>query len=182
MRCAILILLLLCSLTALAQTKAPEAHSVAKPHYTAYWLLELKKGDAANYQRLLIVQQPLEKLANQKLPPRGLSSRREGSTPLPFDHVAITFATYGKDSLWSDPFACVKEFGEYGQEAQTLVVDGVKSRVETCPLGDVVRLLENPLGKQPIHRMSHPLSGAELTAKAFVMLLKEQMANGEKTK
>lgn len=153
-----------------------------KLRYKAYWLLELKPGERANYQRLLIVQHPLERLANLDFPPRGHSATRESSTALPFDHWAITFDTYGKDSLWSDPFACVKKFGEYDQTEKTLVVDGLKSRVEDCSLEEVVRLLENPLGKQMVHRMAHPLSGAERTAKAFVMLLKEQMAEGEKAK
>lgn len=170
---------------ALGQSDAPpvkEEALSAKPHYTAYWLLELKPGERANYQRLLIVQQPLERLAKLELPPRALSANREGFDPLPFDHAAITFETYGKDSLWSDPFACVKKFGEYDQEAKTLVVDGLKSRVEACSLDEVIKLLENPLGKGMVHRRAHPLSGAELTAKAFVMLLKEQMAAGEKAK
>jgi hypothetical protein len=167
-----------------APAENPSSKEATSPKvaYKAYWLLELKPGERANYQRLLIVSQPLERLATLELPPRVHSATREGKTALPFDHWAFTFDTYGKDSLWSDPFSCVKKIGEYDQEAKTLVVDGIKSRVEECPLADVVELLENPLGKQPLHRMHHPLTGAEVTAKAFVMLLKEQIAAAAPTK
>src|SRR5690349_1815820 len=125
MRAFFLLLLMTLPLGSLAQTSADESRAKEevlspKPHYTAYWLLEIKPGERNNYQRLLIVQQPLERLANLDFPPRGHSATRESSTALPFDHWAFTFDTYGKDSLWSDPFACVKKFGEYDKDAKTL--------------------------------------------------------------
>ena len=63
--------------------------------------------------------------------------------------------------------------------SKTAVVDGVTYRYDPCPLGDVARLLENPLGTIPIRRREHPLYGAEHTAKAFRVLLREQMKAGK---
>jgi hypothetical protein len=93
--------------------------------------------------------------------------------------MAMTFRTYQRDSLYGDPFRCVREFGAVDAAAKTAVVDGTTYQYEPSPLGDVVRLLERPLGTIPIHRREDPLAGAAQTAKAFRLLLREQLQPGK---
>jgi hypothetical protein len=133
--------------------------------YRAYWLTgPVVRGESREYLWLLVTRGPIEDLAGAKKRPALL-----------FDDLAFTFRTYQKDSLWSDPFRPVQQFGPVSREANTAVLDGVTYKYESCPLKDVVRLLEKPLGTIPVHRGPHPLAGAEQTAKAFRLLLVEQM-------
>jgi len=48
-------------------------------------------------------------------------------------------------------------------------------RYEECPVAEVLQLLERPEGTRPIHRLHAPLAGAEQTARALRLLLREQM-------
>jgi hypothetical protein len=132
--------------------------------YQPYWLSPAKDGEGAEYQFLLVTHGPVEHLAGQK-----------AWSALPFDNMAMTFQTYKRDSFWDHPFVCVQEFGEVDAKAKTVVVDKVTFSYEACPLRDVVRLLENPTGTIAVHRRVTPLAGAESTAKAFRLLLREQL-------
>lgn len=180
--------LLICSIShfALAQPETSDAPKKVeafseKLNYQAHWLLELDKPADSSYQMLLITRQPLEQLANLKFTQRPNSTSLEGIIPHAFDQPAFTFRTYGKDSLWSDPFTCVKEFGEFSKQEQTLIVEGLKFKVAPCSLKEVIGLLENPLGvKKGIHRLAHPLQHAELTNRAFILLLKEQLVESKR--
>jgi hypothetical protein len=130
--------------------------------YRAYWLTG--PDGRAGYLTLLLTHGPVEDLAGH-----------EKWSDLPLDNMAMTFRTYRKDSLWDSPFKPVLRFGEVDPGAKTVVLDGVAYSYEAGDLKDVVRLLVKPLGTHPIHRISHPLQGAEHTAKAFRLLLLEQM-------
>jgi hypothetical protein len=55
------------------------------------------------------------------------------------------------------------------------MIDGISYAYEPCPLTDLLRLLDKPEGTLPIHRREAPLAGAEVTARAFRLLLLEQM-------
>src|SRR5450432_4787580 len=117
--------------------------------YQAYWLMPPRKGKKAEYQTLLIAHGPIEALAGHKT-----------WSNLPFDNMAMTFQTYRRDSFWDEPFHNVQQFGDVDAKATTTVVDGTTFSYEPCPLQDVVKLLEKPLGAIPIHRRVSPLSGA----------------------
>jgi hypothetical protein len=129
--------------------------------YHGYWLAP--KDEKTEYLRLLVTRWPIENLAGYK-----------AVSTLPFDNVAMTFKTYKRDSLWGEPFRCVKQFGEVDKDAKTVVVDGTY-HYEACPLKDLINLFEKPEGTLKIHRREHPLAGAEQTAKAFLVLLREQL-------
>jgi hypothetical protein len=54
------------------------------------------------------------------------------------------------------------------------MVNGNTYKYEECRINDVVRLLEHPEGKLPLHRLHAPLSGAKQTARALRFLLLER--------
>jgi hypothetical protein len=130
--------------------------------YNAYWLDEVTKDQTHGYQQLLVTAGPLADLSGRKLPPAKFA----------LDHPALTFATYGRDSLWDHPFQCVPAVGKV--DGKTVVLGEKTYTFEAIDIGEVVKLLENPLGTKPVHRRVHPLAGAKQTAKAFALMLKEQ--------
>jgi hypothetical protein len=136
--------------------------------YHAYSLTAAKGESEGGYGRLLVTRGPLESLAGHAR-----------WSPLPFDNMAMTFETYGKDSLWDHPFATVKKIGGVDPEAHSVEIDGFLWKYEDWPLKDVIRLFENPLGTKPLHRRVHPLKSAEQTSRAFVLLLQEQLKQTE---
>lgn len=186
MRVFVMLLFLSISRFTLAQPETPVApkkdDAVSdKLTYEAHWLLKVDEPTESSYQMLLVTKQPLEQLANLDFSQRPHSTGFESAAPLPFDHPAFTFRTYGKDSLWSDPYRCVKKLGPYHREEQTLELNGAKFKVAPCSLKELIGILENPLGmKKGVHRLAHPLHQAELTNRAFIMLLKEQLVEPEK--
>ncbi|VTR97279.1 unnamed protein product [Gemmata massiliana] len=134
--------------------------------YHAYWLDEVTKEQTNGYQKLLVTTGPLVGLSERKLPPAKLA----------LDHPALLFSTYGRDSLWADPFQCVSAVGKVDANGKTVVIGDKTYTFEEINISEVVRLLENPLGtKRGIHRRAHPLTGAEQTAKAFTRILKDQI-------
>lgn len=132
--------------------------------FRAYWLMAPDEGKRAEYQHLLVTHGAIEELAGHST-----------WSPFPLDNMAMTFRTYKRDSLWDKPFLGIKVFGAIDAASKTAVVDGASYLYEPCPLADVVKLLDKPLGSLPISRISDPLQGAEHTAKAFRLLLEEQM-------
>jgi hypothetical protein len=156
-----------CGAAVQKQAVQPKAFDRAAMPYRAYWLTRpLARGEAQGYRWLLVTRGAIHDLAGQKK-----------WSDLPFDNVAISFRTYEKDSLWSHPFSLVQQFGPVSADEKTGIVDGVTYNYEPCPLKDVVRLLENPLGTIAVHRGPHRLAGVERTARAFRLLLLEQMKN-----
>lgn len=87
----------------------------------------------------------------------------------------MDFETYRRDSLWAHPFRCVERIGAVDPAARSAVIDGAVYTYEPCPLTDVVRLLDRPLGTLPVGRRALPLAGAAQTARAFRLLLREQV-------
>ena len=132
--------------------------------FRAYWLMAPDDGKRTEHQHLLVTHGVIEDLAEH----------RAWST-FPFDNMAMTFRTYKRDSLWNEPFFCVKVFGAIDATSKTAVVDGATRQYEPCPLTEVVRLLEKPTGSLSVSRISDPLQGANQTAKAFRLLLEEQL-------
>jgi hypothetical protein len=69
--------------------------------------------------------------------------------------------------------------GAVDLQGKTVVLDGTTYTYEPGRLEDVARLMDNPDGTLAISRRKDPLEGAKHTAKAFRLLLQEQM-KGEK--
>jgi hypothetical protein len=132
------------------------------PLYSAYWLVG--PDGRRDYQTLMVTPWPIEKLAGYKK-----------WSDLPFDNMVMTFRTYERDSLWDSPFKPVKQIGAVDSKAKNIVLDGVTYTYEPGDLKDVIRLLEKPLGTIALHRRPHPLHRAENTARAFRLLLLDQM-------
>jgi hypothetical protein len=132
--------------------------------YRAYWLTDPADGPRPEYLRLLVTHGPVEDLAGHA-----------AWSAHPLDNMAMTFRTYRRDSLWGDPFRGVRQVGAVDGTGKTVVIDGTTYRYEPCDLGDVVRLLERPEGELKVARRAPALAGAEQTARAFRLLLREQM-------
>jgi hypothetical protein len=128
--------------------------------------MEAKNRTNGEYQRLLVTHGPIEALAGHV----------RWST-LPFDNMAMTFTTYKKESLWDKPFTIVEKIGPVDADAHVVVVDNLSCEYEPCPLQDVIRLLEKPIGPKPAHARVDPLESAHQTAAAFRLLLQEQLKN-----
>ena len=148
-------------LACVAEPAKPLNPAMRNDLYHAYWLA--LKGDKTEYQRLLVTRWPIGYLTDYK-----------SLSVLPFDNVAMTFQTINQDSLWGEPFRCVKKFGMVDTTSKTVIVDETTYLYEACPLKDLINLFENPLGTLRVHRKEHPLAGAEQTARAFLVLLREQ--------
>lgn len=136
--------------------------------FHAYWATT-KDQEKSQYQFLLITHGPLEDLAGHT-----------AWSKHPLDNMAFTFQTYGRDSFWSAPFTCVQKFGAIDAKARTVEIDGVAYVYEECPLEKVAAMLDKPEGTRRISRRENPLHEAELTAKAFRLLLMEQLAADKK--
>ncbi len=152
-------------------TNPSEKENIPAVLYQAYWLTYFDKGADNGYQKLLLTRGSLEEVAGPKWRV-GMLGRPE---PLPFDSTAMVFSTCGRDSLWEDPFKVVKKIGELDPKVKIVIVDEIKYRYEPTSVKELIRLLENPLGtNRGIHRRTYPLSGAEITTRAFLLLLKDQ--------
>lgn len=153
------------------RTNPSEKENIPAVLYQAYWLTYFDKGADNGYQKLLLTRGSLEEVAGPKWRV-GMLGRPE---PLPFDSTAMVFSTCGRDSLWEDPFKVVKKIGELDPKVKIVIVDEIKYRYEPTSVKELIRLLENPLGtNRGIHRRTYPLSGAEITTRAFLLLLKDQ--------
>jgi hypothetical protein len=131
--------------------------------FHAYWAMS-KVHEKTKYQVLLVTHGPIEDLA-----------WHTAWSKFPLDNMAVTFQTYGRDSFWSEPFVCVQKFGAVDTTAKSLEMDGVTCVYEECPIERVVAMLDKPEGTLPIHRRENPLQGAENTARAFRLLLLDQL-------
>ena len=133
--------------------------------YRAYWLSGPQPETQDGYRTLLVTPWPVEML--------GGHVRR---SKLLFDDTAMTLRTYQRDSLWDNAFKPVQRCTGVDTEAKIIILDDVSFNYEAGDLSDVVRLLKHPLGTIPVHRKARPLAGAEQTARAFRLLLEDQIA------
>jgi hypothetical protein len=163
--------LLFAVLAVLSSAFAGEPQPAPKPveqtsAYRAYWLSGPEPETRSGYRTLLVTPIPIEKLS-------GHTRRSE----FLFDNTALTFRTYQHDSLWDTPFRPVQHCSAVNPDTKTVVLDGITFSYEPGDLKDVVRLLENPLGTILLNRRQPPLLGAKQTAKAFRLLLQDQIRN-----
>ncbi len=151
--------------------------------YLAFWLTrDPPPADRTEEEPvLLLTRLPLKQLPElfdlRQLHDRLVKPRSD--EPL-LEALALTIETYKKDSIWNAdrrPLKAVQKIASVNDETRHVVVNGNAYRYEECPLAEVVRLLERPQGKIPIHRIHAPLAGATQTARALRALLKEQVAS-----
>ncbi len=162
-----------------------QAHGSGKEEeaYLAYWLTsDPPAKDPTQYEPVLLVTRlPLEKLQPhfdlQRL--RDHLLKPDDDQPL-LEALALTIETYRKDSIWNvdrRPLKSVRGIANVNAEKRRVEVNGKTYRYEDCPLANVVRLIERPEGKVPLHRREAPLAGAKQTARALRLLIKEQLAS-----
>ncbi len=105
------------------------------------------------------------------------AGRPADQQPPLLDGFALTVQTYKRDSVWNTdarPFKPVRTLGHFRPKEKEITVNGTAYRYEEGRVADVVRLLERPRGTEDIHRIYPPLAGAEQTARALILLLREQ--------
>ena len=136
--------------------------------YEAYWLTNKAVG---HYVKLVLTRRPLTDLPTFSPP--------TNQTVLDCDAVIVT--TYAKDSIWSidrKPFKPLTGVQEV--EAHSIVFNGERFACTPADLEDVLRLLRNPGGTIPIHRIDGPPSPQEEPVRTLVLRLERQLAAGEK--
>jgi hypothetical protein len=163
----------------------PAAADPVRGKYVAYWLTrDPPDPDGAEYgPAVLLTRVPLPELADYDPLFRAAAKRQGEDRPPLLDGIALTFETYQKDSVWNPdgrPLKLPRSVGPVRAAAREVTVNGTKYRYDDCPIPDVVRLLERPEGKKPLNRIHGPLTGAENTARALMLLLKEQLAAEQK--
>ena len=137
--------------------------------YEAYWLTNKKALGA--YVDLVLTRRPLNDLA--RLP-------ADSNQPI-WECGAIIVWTYAKDSIWNidgkpfKPLARVERV-----EADSITINGQPFKHVQADLKDVIRLLDNPKGKIPIHRTHAPVSGQEEVVKKLSQRLRKQLAETNK--
>lgn len=165
------------------------AHSAER--YFAYWLTRHPPAPKSHEYEpvLLIARLPIEKLGrlHERAGDMGhsgalqekIKSGKPNFTPQLLDEFALTMETHHKDSIWNPdgrPIKRLQSIGKVDWKTREATVNGKKYLYEEAALADVVRLLERPEGKEPIHRLFGAVSGFEQTAKALRLLLQDQIA------
>ena len=136
--------------------------------YEAYWLTNKALGQ---YVKLVLSRRPLTDLPSFSPP--------TNQTVLDCDAVIVT--TYAKDSIWSidrKPFKPL--VGVEKVETNSIVVKGERFACTPAHLEDVLRLLRNPAGIIPIHRIDGPPSPQEEPVRTLAARLGRQPAGGKK--
>lgn len=138
--------------------------------YEAYWLTNKAHGE---YAKLILTRRPLSDLPNFSPP-----------TNQPIAECdAVIVTTYARDSIWNvdqkpfKPLAGVERVG-----TNSIVISGETFTWTQANLGDVVRLLRDPMGTIPIHRICGPLSGQEESVRILAARLERQLADKRKVK
>jgi uncharacterized protein (TIGR03067 family) len=159
--------------------KAALPRAITPDRYAAYWLS--KAGGDSEYRMLLVTRLPLSEVARWL---ELANLRPVGAPPPPpvriLDGAGLTISTYKTDSIWNvdlQPLKSLTRFTGLDEKDRSVDVDGVRHRYEECALPEVVRLLNDPSGTIPIHRIHAPLAGMEQTARALKLLLEEQLRN-----
>jgi hypothetical protein len=159
---------------------APDAKrpAPAGEKYAAYWLTTSPVKDRGEYPVLLLARLPIEELAAHAAGLNHLYGKKPEEQPPLLDAPALTITTYRKDSIWNAdraPLKAVRSVENFRPKSREVTVNGVAYTYEDCPLTDVVRLLERPEGTKSLHRLHAPLSGAKQTARALLLVLKDDL-------
>ena len=177
MRGAIVVGLVLV-LTAAGTGSAEEKAALPRERYHAYWLTRQPPAPGGEYLELLVSRLPIDRLVAESVGLEFVFNKAPDRQPPLLDALALTIATYEKDSVWNGdgvPLKALRSIRDFRPKERAVSVNGKTYRYEECPLADVVRLLERPEGTKPIHRIHAPLGGYEQTARALRLLLREQL-------
>ena len=150
-----------------------------KDDYTAYWLTDalIDSGEAYG-PALLLCRTTLPQLKVRSDLETRLRALGRKQPALLLESAALIIETHRKDSIWNQDERPIKPVGrvsEVDERRQELTVDGRRYRFDKCEIKEVVRILDDPTGKQPLHRKHAPLAGARQTARALKLLLKDQI-------
>jgi hypothetical protein len=143
---------------------AAQGERSAAEGYTAYWLTS---EEPRAYEDLILARRPLSEM------PRGAAAA--DTSLLTCEGVLVT--TYQKDSIWNvdrRPFKPVAGVEKVLKDSITM--NGREFRYAQADLRDVLRLLENPEGTIPIHRIYGPVSGQEDIALELARAIRRQLA------
>ncbi|WP_372721403.1 hypothetical protein [Novipirellula sp.] len=121
---------------------------------------------------------PLEKLSTVA----ALQDEFEGlpdvqkKRPYVLDLPAMFLETHKRDSIWNADGRPIKPFvGKFAANNKTeMIAYGRRYRITPTANADVLRLLSNPTGTLPLHRLHSSIGGAERTVHALRLLLVEQ--------
>ena len=132
---------IICLLLAMRFASAVDKLPDAPPFRFSYYLFEVSPsadGCSACYIPLLVTREPLEKPARQA--------------------VAV-IETYERDSIWQLKPALVPVSLAEGHDsaARQLLFEGKTYRYQLVSNGEALRLLRNPEGSIPIHRLAFPI-------------------------
>ncbi len=140
------------------------AHAVGTNEYQAFWLVRDEKGN--EYVDLVLSRVPLQDLMG--------AAATGNLTVLDCDTVVLT--TYAKDSVWNIDRQPIKVLRRIDQiEEASITIAGQVFTWTKADLKDVVRILENPEGKIPIHRSYAPAAGQEAEIKELAGRLRRQI-------
>ncbi len=143
--------------------------AAAKP-YLAYWVTNQALGEHVEYVDLILTRKPLAELPGFSQPT---------NQPIP-DSDAIIAVTYARDSIWNvdlRPFKPLTGVEVVG--TNFIVIRGEKFAWIQADLGEVLRLLQNPMGKIRIHRMLTAVDGQEMEVRILAAQLEQQLARKE---
>ena len=141
--------------------------AVSKP-YEAYWLRNGDRGD--EYVKLALTRVPLDEL---------LTSAPSTNVPM-LECSAVIVTTYAKDSIWNvdrAPFKHLIDVERVDTADRVMVIQGEEYQITQADLRDVVRLLKNPMGKIPIHRIHKASAGQEELIRALLKKLQSQVSD-----
>ena len=153
------------------------ASDVGKP-MTAYWLSDMDPATVVLYDPLLVViNKSWEEIGFEADLQRDSATKSSASHIL--DQPAIFLETHERDSIWNSDGNPIKPFvGKLAMDKTgEIIADGRRYSVTNAETIDVIKLLENPEGNKrlhQLHRLHGPIAGAEQTAKAIILLLRDQ--------
>tara|TARA_R110002073_G_scaffold75697_12_gene184666 strand:+ start:9719 stop:10273 length:555 start_codon:yes stop_codon:yes gene_type:complete len=146
---------------------------------STFWLSDTDPATADMYDPLLLITAvPLEKLSTVA----ALQDEFEGQPdvqkkrPYVLDLPAMFLETHKRDSIWNADGRPIKPFvGKFAANNKTeMIAYGRRYRITPAANADVLRLLSNPTGTLPLHRLHSSIGGAERTVHALRLLLVEQ--------
>jgi hypothetical protein len=150
---------------ALLFISAPRGVSAAADApYQAFWLTLNDKGN--EYVNLVFSRRPLADLV-------GAPASTNASV---LDSDALVLATYAKDSIWNIDQRPIKVLRQVEKVRNAEVtIAGQAFTWTTADMKDAVRILENPEGKIPVHRIHGAAAGQEDEVRQLAKRIRKQI-------
>lgn len=135
--------------------------SIGGREYRAYWL----HGETRDYVQLVLTRRPLREIPE-------VPGCTEDTL---LDCDAIIVKTHRRDSIWNvdgKPFKPLLRAERI--EPDAITIGGDDFDLIPGKLEDILRLLENPKGTMPIHRIFAPVLGQEEFVRALALKIRQQ--------